>query len=808
MVPALRRDWYYPMLANTELPIRPMTRRIPKAAVAAASAALSLLLAAVPARAILDIEDRGPVLQAGRWAMRVTNAGILGNAFFDAGLCFDPSFEYPRGSGQEMLNHAELWVGARTADGWVHVSGGPTLEFRPTLAPEDHVRVAWRDRLGARRLVDDDGDGRVDEEALNGRDDDGDGEVDEDLGMFSQQMASAEYVDDRPEAVDYVYANGERHTPLGLSVEQRGYAWSYPTADRVAAFDFTITNHGSQELHDLQIGLWADLDVRQRLDRMGHLNDQVRTVSYSRTIPLGTSRVTVRGQPQQPASINCTKVLRQTLPVIVDGDARSGMPAVAVLPLGHTTDPLADMDAARAYARAPSTVAFRSSVFLRGLLPGSGGPPLEDGQRYDALSGADAGSDGVGEGDWAVLVACGPFSRLAPGESIDFTVALVAADRPESLAVLLADAAQMQFGTTINALRDSTGPYPRDWDQGVSGLNGHDACIEPPVGVTFQTDPHCSTKLRGESIPPGLDNPVVYRHGACIWTDTDCDECTGMDGRETVLRWLGPGEVPPSPRVRLSASDHAIEIAWDNRPEVLLAGGQSGTPQSRFLGYRVYRIADWDGRQSLVPPPEHWALFGAYASDTLNGQVAIGTVTDTTLDYERILYERKVYPPGRYHVRDTAARNGFTYLYAVTSLYELVVYGASSISHRVLESPLVASFDEAVVPRADARDHAGSVWVVPNPFRAHAGWDLPPVDGDRLTRHLDFMGLPRARCTIRIWTAAGDLVANLDHDGSLGDGEARWDLVSRNGQEVASGIYVFTVDSDLGRQTGRFVVIR
>jgi hypothetical protein len=70
------------------------------------------------------------------------------------------------------------------------------------------------------------------------------------------------------------------------------------------------------------------------------------------------------------------------------------------------------------------------------------------------------------------------------------------------------------------------------------------------------------------------------------------------------------------------------------------------------------------------------------------------------------------------------------------------------------------------------------------------------------------MGLPRARCTIKIWTVAGDLVAEFDHDGSRGDGEAPWDLVSRNGQNVESGLYLFTVDSPLGHQMGRFVVIR
>ena len=80
--------------------------------------------------------------------------------------------------------------------------------------------------------------------------------------------------------------------------------------------------------------------------------------------------------------------------------------------------------------------------------------------------------------------------------------------------------------------------------------------------------------------------------------------------------------------------------------------------------------------------------------------------------------------------------------------------------------------------------------------------------GDLLTRHIDFMGLPRAPCTIKIWTLAGDFVARIDHDGSHGDGEAPWDLVTRNGQEAESGVYLFTVNSSLGHEVGRFVVIR
>jgi hypothetical protein len=51
-------------------------------------------------------------------------------------------------------------------------------------------------------------------------------------------------------------------------------------------------------------------------------------------------------------------------------------------------------------------------------------------------------------------------------------------------------------------------------------------------------------------------------------------------------------------------------------------------------------------------------------------------------------------------------------------------------------------------------------------------------------------------------------VQTIDHDGSNGDGETPWNLISRNGQDVESGVYLFTIDSPLGHQIGKFVLMR
>ena len=77
------------------------------------------------------------------------------------------------------------------------------------------------------------------------------------------------------------------------------------------------------------------------------------------------------------------------------------------------------------------------------------------------------------------------------------------------------------------------------------------------------------------------------------------------------------------------------------------------------------------------------------------------------------------------------------------------------------------------------------------------------------------MNLPD-RALIRIFTTAGDLVQIVPHNAD-GDRSSwaslnseKWDLNSRNNQQVVSGIYLFSVEdlSDHSLSTGKFVIIR
>ena len=93
-----------------------------------------------------------------------------------------------------------------------------------------------------------------------------------------------------------------------------------------------------------------------------------------------------------------------------------------------------------------------------------------------------------------------------------------------------------------------------------------------------------------------------------------------------------------------------------------------------------------------------------------------------------------------------------------------------------------------------------------------AEWpQLAPNNADPTGIKVEFRNLPRSKGTIRIFTLSGDLVQELPFDGTTGVGTVMWDLVSRNKQDVASGVYLYAVESDnknFDRFVSKFVVIR
>ncbi|MCK4548704.1 MAG: hypothetical protein KAU49_00995, partial [Candidatus Krumholzibacteria bacterium] len=167
-----------------------------------------------------------------------------------------------------------------------------------------------------------------------------------------------------------------------------------------------------------------------------------------------------------------------------------------------------------------------------------------------------------------------------------------------------------------------------------------------------------------------------------------------------------------------------------------------------------------------------------------------------------------------YQFEDKDVHNGMHYFYSITA-YDHLLDNGVPIKPNKFGDP--SSNFQYTVPLSDAQKAQeykdDQVFVVPNPATAGsmAPWKLEPNMDDPTGIKVEFRNLPACRSTVRIFTLAGDIVEVLYHDGSGGRGTLRWDLVSRNGQDVTSGVYLFSVEPDDGefnRTIGKFVVIR
>ena len=241
----------------------------------------------------------------------------------------------------------------------------------------------------------------------------------------------------------------------------------------------------------------------------------------------------------------------------------------------------------------------------------------------------------------------------------------------------------------------------------------------------------------------------------------------------------------------------------------------------------------WDRQSGNVIHPDPGVTCVGYPKCAVDSALALGT------NASRPNEGRARYPIGRYTYIDRQVKNGFLYFYSVTA-FDSTGAGQTEVE---LNGRHAAVEAEAVVPQMGTDNpRATHVWVVPNPYRGvrnildrPSAWDLTPNATDPTGTHIDFLGLPAGPWTIKIYTLAGDRVVTLSSNDAVNsstristvidshgaghpnvnrqqdtpaDGQARWNLISRNGQDVVSGIYLFTVESSRGTERGKFVIIR
>jgi hypothetical protein len=292
---------------------------------------------------------------------------------------------------------------------------------------------------------------------------------------------------------------------------------------------------------------------------------------------------------------------------------------------------------------------------------------------------------------------------------------------------------------------------------------------------------------------------------------------------------------PPSPPLRATVGFRRVELDWKWRPGDDVLYGRAN-PEANWDTTNVQ--ARRDPARFMAPHPigtdfsmidttkggRNFEAYRLWRSENPNQTDDSFTLLKQFDVVEPIDSVRFQYDTGlQYTYIDSNLVRGKTYVYAVTSvsipnLVE-VQQADGSIAFREVEPLESAKRTNAVpidLPFAVSRE-ANQVAVVPNPYRTDANYTLESggYEGlsngwDETRRLVKFINLPE-RCTIRVFSLSGDLIRTLHHDGGGGafpDGDENMPLVSESNRALASGIYIYTVESEFGTQTGKFVIIR
>jgi hypothetical protein len=257
---------------------------------------------------------------------------------------------------------------------------------------------------------------------------------------------------------------------------------------------------------------------------------------------------------------------------------------------------------------------------------------------------------------------------------------------------------------------------------------------------------------------------------------------------------------PPNPPLRITFGEKKATLNWkwqvgdtrQNPEEFVDTTNYTAVRSSElngriFEGFRLYRSEDPKGSN---------ATFSLLKEFDKPGDIW-GYNTGIQYDYV-----------------DSNLTPGKTYWYAVTSFSiedTVTRHKRESLESSISENTVVGNKAKIVMPFVVVNEK-GKVQVVPNPYRVDEDyttgikWEGDIIQWKEEKRLIKFINLP-AKCTLRIFSLAGELVHTIEHNDPM-KGEEGWNLISGSNRTVASGIYLFSVESDFGTQIGKFVIIK
>ncbi len=697
--------------------------------------------------------------------MTVNNVGTFGNAFRGSyDVLGYPSAEFPANSGIEHLFEAGIWVGGLIDGASIAVSTAAydqTSGYSPGRAGYE-----FTGELGA--------------------------SFQERSSLVDNPNFSAEAVSHQDFVADFTDKNvlvpgtqiqiSGHDNPMGLDVHFESYNWNYAFSDFMLICNYTVTNNGNSTIEDVYLSMWA--------------NEVVRNTNIT---PAGTggSSFYDKGGNGFIDSLSLAYCFDAT------GDLGNTESYV-----GHKFLGAEDKDG---FHHPSLDTAFKVN-YQTWQFNSVGQPvfffPSSELQRYDKMRDGfnqwpcwdETGSQDprCGQfqnatiqetieqpGNRSDLVSVGPFTSLAPGESINFAWAWIFAKKNEDGKPNTENNPTQQANLIENA----------QWAQ--TAYNGEDVNFN---GV----------------LDPGEDR----------------------DGDGLITRFILP--TPPDiPEAKVVARDKGIDIYWTNNSEASI---DPITQQLDFEGYRLYLTKlgfdvtqTADLAQDLKPIAAYDIEGNGFFYETSLKSIQLETPIQFEDDTNLYSY--------RYTIDGLV--NGWQYAIALTAFdrgdvsnnLESLESSKLSNAFRVFPgteinekfdpyakvlTPLQATFNQELQDSLDAY----KPFAYPNPYYAGASWEGGSSFEE--DRKITFANLPE-RCVIRVFTMSGDLVKTIDHDASYnGDdirwfstysnpdntvfsgGEHSWDLLSDGSQIIARGTYLFSVEDLESGQIWKekFVIIK
>lgn len=225
-------------------------------------------------------------------------------------------------------------------------------------------------------------------------------------------------------------------------------------------------------------------------------------------------------------------------------------------------------------------------------------------------------------------------------------------------------------------------------------------------------------------------------------------------------------EAPEPPDLSVTAGEKSVILEWSDVSQI----PDHDTGVIDFSGYRVYRAVS----RNDTTFEKIWECGGASGIPVANRYV------------------------------DYGVQRGFAYFYYVTAFDDgkqnWEQPGRSLESGKYWNMMLKNGPVHPFMSKQQVSD-LNEIKVVPNPYHDKSVRFNWPGEENKLL----FINLP-LKCTIKIFTASGDLVKTIRHDNQTT--EQDWNQVSDSNQLIYSGVYFFLVESDIGTKTGKFVVVR